>query len=161
MPSRSDSVKPVKIFLSYSYRDERLKKQLDSHLGPMDRRGDLQIWHEQKILAGENRDREISKHFEEADIILCLISPNFISSDYCYTIELPRALAKKKSGEARVIPILLRDVDWQKTPFGELGLQVLPRDGKPIARPYNRDKVLREVAQEIARVIEIVNGKNV
>lgn len=161
MPSRSDSVKPVKIFLSYSDRDERLKKQLDSHLGPMDRRGDLQIWNEQKILAGENRNKEISKHFEEADIILCLISPNFISSDYCYTIELPRALAKKRSGEARVIPILLRDVDWQKTPFGELGLQILPKDGKPIARAYSRDATLTKVAQEIARVIDIISGKEV
>ncbi|HLG63547.1 MAG TPA: toll/interleukin-1 receptor domain-containing protein [Ktedonosporobacter sp.] len=161
MPSRSDSVKPVKIFLSYSPKDEKQKNQLESHLKLMERQGCFRIWDEQKILAGENKEKEIAKHFEEANIILCLISPDFISSNSYDLIESPSTLARIKSGEVKVIPILLKDVDWQETLFGKLGLQVIPRDYKPITRAYNRGTTLKEVAKEIARVIGIINGKNV
>ena len=161
MSSQPDSIQAIKVFLSYSSKDERLKKQLDRHLSSRKSRGVIDTWEEEKISAGKNKEQAISKHFEEANIILCLISPEFVNCDYCYTIQLPRALEKKRSGEAKVIPILLRDVDWSITPFGELGLQVLPRNKVPIASASNRDRAMREVVQEIARVVAIIRGESV
>ena len=68
-----------------------------------------------------------------SEIILLLISPNFMHSDYCYSIEMRRALERHERGEARVIPVILRPVDWKGTPIGEL--QALPTDGETSPSP--------------------------
>lgn len=159
MPSESKFINTVKIFVSYSEKDETLKRKLLLHLSPMKRQGIIESWDLQQIRAGDKRDEEILKHLDEANIILCLISPDFVASDYCYTQEMLRALEKQKLGEVEVIPILLRSVDWQKTPLR--ALQVIPRDHKSIADRYNKGKIFTEVAREIARVVEELLLKSV
>ena len=158
MSSEVKPTQPIKVFLSYSPNDERLKKKLDKHLSLLKRQEYISSWDEQQILAGDEKEKEISKHLEDANLVLCLISPDFIQSDYCYTVEMPYALEKKKAGKALVIPILLKPVDWQSTPFHVL--QVIPRDGKPIGGRSNLDNVLASVVKEIKRVVEIEQGKN-
>ena len=87
-----------------------------------------------------------------ADMILLLVSPDFIASEYCYSIELKRALERHKAEEVRVIPIILRPVDWDGAPFRKL--QVLPKDGKPITVWSNLDSAFFDVARGIRKVIE-------
>lgn len=151
MQAEAKPTKPAKIFLSYSHKDERWKDKLLTHLSPMRRQGSINSWDDRQIKAGSQWNDEILKHFNEADVILCLISPDFIDSDYCYQIEAQRALEKRELGQVEVIPILLREVDWKKTPFH--ALQVIPRDNKPIASRANKDKALAEVAREIEKVV--------
>ncbi len=95
------------------------------------RREAIRTWHDGEITAGDERDLELLRHLETADLVLLLISPDFIASDICWQDEMTRALARHAAGEARVIPIQLRPVDdWQSAPFGKL--QALPEGDKPV-----------------------------
>src|SRR5713101_4841696 len=112
----------INIFYSYArtQEDAELRDKLDKHLGTMKRLNLIVGWHNRDIQAGAEWDKEIDKHLNAAQIILLLISPDFIASDYCYGTEMMRALERDKNGEARVIPIMLRPVDIKDTPFSKL-----------------------------------------
>ncbi|MEO6892602.1 MAG: SAVED domain-containing protein, partial [Ktedonobacteraceae bacterium] len=114
--------------------------------------GYISDWHSRKIGAGKEWQTEIDEHLNSARIILLLVSPDFMASDYCNDVEVKRALERHAAGKARVIPILLRRADWQNTPFSKL--QVLPANGKPISSWSNIDEALYHVAQEIRHAIE-------
>src|SRR5712691_978913 len=124
------------IFFSYAHRDRALVDKLLRHLLPLRQQGLIE-WHDRDISAGTQWEREIDKHLNNAQIILLLVSPDFLNSDYCYGIEMQRAMERHERGEARVIPIILRPVYWERTPFGKL--QVLPKDAKPVTLWANRD----------------------
>jgi len=109
--------------------------------------GQITEWHDRDIQAGTNWEREIEVHISMASIILLLVSPDFINSDYCYGVEMQRALARHRSGEAYVIPIILRPVHWERTPLGTL--QALPPEGRPITRWSDRDEAFWNVAAGI------------
>ena len=142
---------PLPLFYSYAYEDEPLREQLEKHLRLLARQRLISEWHNRQIGAGEERARQIDEHLEAASIILLLISPDFLASDYCYSVEMQRALERHKRGEAHVIPIFLRPVDWEVAPFANL--QGLPRDGKSITEWENQDAAFRDVVQNIRRAI--------
>lgn len=121
----------MKVFISYSHIDEGHRNNLVTHLAPLKREGVIEVWHDRKITAGQEWADQIDENMEQASIILLLISSDFLASDYCYDKEMSRALEKHHNGEARVIPIIIRSVDWGTAPFAKL--QALPQDGKPIA----------------------------
>ena len=124
---------PVEVFYSYAHADKALREQLELHLSLLRRQGLISEWHDRKIVAGTQWERQINEHLESASLILLLISPEFLASDYCYDIEMQRALERDETKEAQVIPILLRPVDnWQSTPFGQL--QVLPTGATPVTK---------------------------
>jgi len=143
---------PVRLFYSYSHKDEELRKELEEHLALLRRQGFVSGWHDRMIGAGEEWKGQLDKNLEEAQIILLLISPSFLASDYCYDIETKRALDRHDNGEATVIPILLRPVDWEGAPFARL--QGLPIDLRPVTTWPNRDEAFRNIAQGIRRVVE-------
>lgn len=147
----------IEIFYSYAHTDERLRNELDKHLSLMRRQGLITSWYDRNISEGEKFAAEIAEHLNSAQIILLLVSSDFINSDYCYGIEMERALERREAGEARVIPIILRPVDWHRAPFGEL--KALPKDGKAITMWGNRDEAFLDVAKGIRRIVEELNGK--
>lgn len=149
MASRPTS--PVEVFYSYSHKDEKLRDKLDNHLTLLQRQGLISEWHDRMIEAGDEWESEINAHLNSAQIILLLVSDDFIASDYCYSIEMERALERHEDGEARVIPIILRPVDWETSPLGKL--QALPKDGKAVTLWKNRDTAFKNVAQGIRKVI--------
>jgi GTPase SAR1 family protein len=143
----------VKIFFCYAREDEELLKKLKSHLRPLQRQGLIDTWHDREINAGTEWEEEIRRQLNSAQIILLLISPDFMNSDYCYSKEMQSALVRHERGEARVIPVILRPVYWQ----GLLGnLQVLPTDATSImsASWHNLDEALLDVVLGIRKVIE-------
>jgi TIR domain len=147
----------IEVFCCYAHEDELLLNELKTHLSPLQRQQLANVWHDRDISAGAEWEQEIEKHLNKASIILLLISPDFISSEYCYGTEMNRALELHKRREARVIPILLRPVDgWEKIPLGDVQLgqlQALPKEAKPITRWTNRDEAWKDVAEGISRVI--------
>jgi tetratricopeptide (TPR) repeat protein len=159
----ADSSKPkasVDVFISYSHKDEELKQELLNHLAGLKRRGLISGWHDGEIGAGREWEKEISEHLEKADIILLLISSNFFGSDFCYDIELKRAMKRHDAGEARVIPIILREYDLAGAPFSKL--KALPKDGKAVtSRAWmSVDEAFRNVAEGIRRAVEeLVEGR--
>jgi nucleoside phosphorylase len=142
----------IKVFFSYSHKDEALRDQLATHLSALKRQGNIQEWHDRAIEAGSEWAGEIDHNLESAHIILLLVSADFINSDYCMDKELSRAMERHKAGEARVIPIILRPVDWDGLSFSRL--QALPTDGKPITSWPNQDEAFLNVAKGIRSVIE-------
>jgi hypothetical protein len=143
---------PVEVFYSYAHEDERLHNQLEKHLSILKRTGVITGWHDRKIVAGHDWKNEIDEHLNSAKVILLLISADFLASDYCYGIEMERALQRDEAGEARVIPVILRDVDWKDAPFRKL--QALPTDGKAVTSWGNRDRAFKNVAEGIKRAVK-------
>lgn len=147
---------PIRIFYSYSHADLQFRKELQKRLSVLRRQRIIMEWHDRKIAAGSDWSKEVSWNLEAAHVILLLVSPDFIASDYCYEVEMKRALEKHENGEAKVIPIILRPVDWSATPFGKL--QALPKDGKPISTWGRRDSAWKEVARGISSVCWELRG---
>jgi hypothetical protein len=134
----------VEVFISYSHRDDELRAQLETHLAMLKRKGVVRGWSDRRITAGQEWDKQIDRHLESADIILLLVSPDFLASDYCYDIEVTRAMQRHEGGGARVVPIILRHCDdWQSAPFGKL--QALPKDARPVTDWPDRDKAFADV----------------
>ena len=102
---------PLEVFYSYSHEDETLRDELAKHLSLLEREGIVHSWHDRKIGAGKELGEEIDAHLEGADLILLLVSPDFMASEYCYGKEVKRAMARHEAGAARVIPIILRPFD--------------------------------------------------
>lgn len=146
----------VEIFYSYSHRDERFRNELVNHLANLRRNGLVRDWHDRKIGAGKEWSGEINEHLNSAQLILLLVSADFMASDYCNGVEVKRALERHEANEARVIPVLLRYVDWEGAPFA--GLQALPKNGKPIASWSDRDKAFASVARGIREAIEQITS---
>src|SRR5947209_333656 len=103
----------IEVFFSYAHEDEKLRLGLEKQLISLKRQGLITGWHDRKIVPGTDWANEIDTHLNTASIILLLVSPDFIASEYCYSIEMQRAMERHKSGEAHVIPIILRPVDWE------------------------------------------------
>jgi hypothetical protein len=135
------------VFFSYSHADEALRDQLEEQLAILKRQGVISTWHDRRILAGSEIDHSINACLETADIILLLVSPAFLASDYCYDREMIRAMQRHEQGEARVIPVILRPCDWHDTLFGKL--LAAPRDGKAVTQWPDRDEAFLQVAQAI------------
>ena len=143
--------KPVKIFYSYAHEDEAFQKTLEKHLKILERNGVISGWHRRKIGPGEEWEDQVDERLKSADIILLLVSADFIASDYCWDIEMKRALERHDAGEARVIPVIVRDVSWHSAPFGKL--QALPRDGKAVKLWLDKDSAWRDVADGIEKAV--------
>lgn len=135
------------LFFSYCHRDEGLRDQLEIHLAMLKRQGFIETWHDRRITAGEPLDHSISANLEHADIILLLVSPDFLASDYCYDREMTGALERHMSGSCTVIPVILRPCDWHDAPFG--GLMATPKDGRPITQWPDIDAAFLDVTTAI------------
>lgn len=146
----------ARVFFSYSHDDEQHRSQLEKHLALLRRQGLIETWHDRNILAGGELDVHIDQEINRADIILLLVSSSFISSAYCYSREMARAMERHEAGEARVVPVIVRDCDWHTAPFGKL--KAVPTDGKPIVSWTNFDAAYTDVAKEIRRIVEPFSG---
>lgn len=141
-----------RIFFSYCHTDEGLRDRLEKHLATLKHQGLIEAWHDRGIDPGQKLDDAISKRLEEADVILLLVSSDFLSSDYCYKKEMGRALERNASGEATVIPVILRACDWKNTPLGEL--LAVPTDAKPITKWPDEDEAFLDVVSAIRRALK-------
>lgn len=140
------------LFFSYSHKDEALRDQLQTQLSMLKRQGVIDTWHDRRIVAGENLDQAISTHVENDDIILLLVSPDFLASDYCYEVEMTRAMERHASRDAVVIPVILRPCDWHAAPFGKL--MATPTDGRPVTQWPDRDEAFLDVVRSVRATAE-------
>jgi GTPase SAR1 family protein len=162
--SRLDDTQPadktVKLFISYSHADEAHKEQLEKHLKAISRNLPLTVWDDRKrtLFAGEPVDEQIFQQLNTADIIVLLISPDFINSDYCFTKEMERALERYNDEGNVVIPIIIRHTaSWRNHAIGKI--VALPKDGKPLKKWDDADEFWGSVEDGIrAQVEKLANG---
>src|SRR5215469_6227210 len=129
---------PIKLFYCYAREDQPLRDELDSHLEPLRRAHFITSWYDGELLPGTPWERAISEQLETADVILLLVSSAFFKSDYCWGIEMQRAIERHHAQQARVLPIIIRPVQWEDAPFAQL--QVLPDSARPITSWPNHDE---------------------
>src|SRR6266702_3567339 len=147
-----ESVRVLKLFYCYAHQDKDLRDELEHHLSTLKRLNQITTWHDREISPGNEWSNEIELQLSMTDIILLLISPDFIASDYCYSIEMQRSLEKHNAGISRVIPIIIRPVDWEETPFSKL--QMLPTNILPVTSWQNRDEAYRDIAKGIRKAVQ-------
>src|SRR5205085_470593 len=141
----------VNIFFCYANEGEMLLNRLKSHFRSLQHEGLIDQLYDRNILPGMDWMHETSKHLSEAEIILLLVSPDFMASDYCYRVELKQALERHQRKEAQVIPVILRPVSWK----GVIGhLQGLPKNAVPVVSWHNLDEALYNVTEGVRKVIE-------
>jgi hypothetical protein len=138
------------VFFSYAHRDKGFRDRLEEHLSNLKYRGLITTWYDREISAGEEWVQQIDIHLNKAQVILLLISASFMASEYCYSIEMRRALERQENHEADVIPILLRPVLYTDAPFAKL--QMLPTNGKPVVLWRDRDSAFVDIAYAIEKV---------
>ncbi len=141
-----------RLFISYAHLDESLRSELDTYLKILQRRGLIQTWYDRQINAGKDWEGEIDQNLELAEVILLLVSANFLASDYCYDRELKRAMERCLAMECHVVPVIVRDVNWQATPFASL--QALPKNGQPVTLWSNRDSAWRHVCDSLETLVK-------
>lgn len=147
----------AKIFFSYSHADEELRNELEKHLSILKRQGLIETWHDRQIGAGEDFANKINSNLETADIILLLVSSDFLNSDYCYDIEMTRAMERHERGEAIVIPIILRPCSWHKAQFGKI--LAATKDGRAITKYPTLDDGFLEVTDAIEKAVKTLTPR--
>jgi hypothetical protein len=141
----------LEVFYSYSHKDENLRSKLETHLALLRRQGLIESWTDRCIRPGDEWRNQIDEHVRSAHVILLLISPDFLASDYCFDIEMKIAIERHENKEAIVIPILMRAADWSGAPFAKL--QALPRNAKAVTSWSNRDEAFTAIAKELRELV--------
>ena len=157
LPPQPPQLEPkpkIEIFISYSHFDIKYRERLDRSLASLRRAYPAVIWNDGEIRAGMDFRQEIVKHLEQAQIILLLVSDNFLASEYCNEEELKPAMKRHHVGDAHVIPVILNQCLWRIAPFGKL--QALPRQGKAITGWNPRSAGYANVAEGIEKVITYI-----
>src|SRR5581483_8448289 len=145
---------PVEVFYASAESDASLLEQLERHLSMLRHEGQITTWHRRQIGAGNDWQMELDRHLDTASLILLLISPDFLASDYQYGVELQRAVLRHRANETQILPILLRACDWKGAPFDKL--QLIPRNGIAITSWHNLDEAFAEVAREIRTALATI-----
>jgi hypothetical protein len=147
----------VKLFYSYSHKDEELRDQLDTHLKLLQRQKVIDVWHDREIGAGTEWKDAIDDNLETADIILLLISADFLASDYCFDVEMRRAMERHEEKSAVVIPVSLRLCKTNGADF--MKLQGLPKDFNPVKNWPDLDQAFTDIAEGISKAAERIRAK--
>ena len=147
----------IRIFVSYSHKDKKLREELDAHLALLRNSGAVKSWYDGVILPGDEWDPAIMDEINRAHVILLLISANFLSSKFCYGREMKRAIERHDAGEARVVPIMLRPCDWEDADFAKL--KGLPEDMRPVTTWSIQDEAWTDIAKGIRTVVTFEQTK--
>jgi hypothetical protein len=154
-PSESPTQGPLRLFLSYAHEDAGLLDELRKHLAPLHHERIIEDWYDRELLPGATWNQEISDRLESADIVLALISADFIASEYAYGRELTRALELHRQHRLALVPVIARPCHWKPLPIAEL--QLLPGEARPIqgtGDDSERESRLVEVVEGVERVAQ-------
>jgi len=149
---------PVKVFVSYAHKDESFKKELDIQLKLIGMQTPIHIWTDEDITPGQEWDNEIKQALEGADVILLLVSTDFLVSNYINDVEIKKAMERYNRGETLVIPIIIRPTQFTNFELGKF--QALPKLGKPIDTWDNRDEAWLNVSQGLLKVFSSAGKRN-
>lgn len=155
--SQPPAKRPPRLFYSYAHEDAELREELAKHLRVLERKQVIESWYDNMIAPGANWSAAVSDELDRADIVVLLVSSDFLDSDYCYTVEMRRALERHNAGTISVVPIIVRSSLWEESPLATL--KALPKDGKPITLWDDRDEAWTDVARGIRRVASDISER--
>jgi hypothetical protein len=141
----------VTIFMSYSHEDTVHMLEIRKHLTGLEAAGRAEVWVDRLISPGREWDTEIDSRLEVADIVLLLLSADYLASSYCRK-EMEHAMERANRNQAKVVPVVLRHCDWQHLPVGRL--QALPDGGTPIVGSTDLDEVRMRVSLGVRALVD-------
>jgi hypothetical protein len=144
------STKAPVVFVYYSRRDSSFYEELITHLNLLERKGVINIWHEGRIRAGDDWAKIINSQIAEADILILLVSPDLLSSEFFWSQEFKQVQDAKQNKKGSIVPIVVRPCDWEDAPIASL--QVLPAGGQSISEADDPDRIWIEVSNHITRL---------
>ncbi len=144
-------MEPVNIFYSYAHQDEAYRDELSNYLGVLVKNGKIREWHDRKIEPGIDFNIEIENKIESSQIIIFLITENFLNSDYCFGIEVKKAFILQVQGRIKIVPVLVKPCLFDESRFSQL--QIIPRHAQPISTSASREAAFNEVAKEIRDIV--------
>jgi internalin A len=147
----------LSLFISYSHKDNRFRDQLRGALTAYERKGEINSWDDTEIVPGQKWEPEILGKLERADIVVLLLSNDFIKSNYCYQVEMDRARERDATGECAIVPIVVRACRYDKLELGKI--QAIIPEAKPIEEHKHRDAAWLEVTKQLDRVIANLKKK--
>ncbi len=149
---------PISIFISYAHKDEPFLEELQTFLKPYERNKTIHVWTDKNIVAGQQWDEMIKTQLANSKIILFLISPDFLASDYINDNEIKSALEKYQSHSLVIIPVIIRPIDMDLLQMKYL--QVVPTGAKPVSDWESRDKAWNDVIIALKNVFLQVGNTN-
>ena len=149
---------PIKVFISYAHKDEDYKNTLRTILKPLERREEIKVWDDSSIIAGGEWDDEIKAALENADVLLFLISFDFVASDYINDVEIKKAMTRYEERKVKIIPIIIRPCDLKES--GISRFQGLPKGAKPITTWDNEDEAWLDVNKGLKRLFDSMKKKS-
>ena len=148
-PAKAAGRVPLRIFLSYAPADDEYRRELEKALSALEREELIKLWAKPDLRAGDDREREVAESLDAAEIILLLVSPDFLDA-YLASDELARAMARHEAG-ARVVPVLIRQSDWETAPFGRL--TPVPTNRMPVADWATNDQAWIDVVKALRALV--------
>lgn len=142
---------PLKVFCCVAPEDQAMLEQLKKHLKPLQRQGQIAIMSSLDTPAGSELEKERRLLLENADVILLLLSPDFMHSDYCSRIEMIQAIKRYDQGAVQVIPVLIRTTYWEDTPIARF--QIIPTGAKPVSRWRDQDEAFHDIVGHLKRFL--------
>ena len=99
--------RPVEMFVSYSHSDYAWLERLRAVLKFNHADDHAHAWNDQQMKIGDKWDKEIKSKLETMEIFVCLVTFDFLTSDYVREVEIPRAEDRHKNGEIEIVPIVI------------------------------------------------------
>lgn len=143
---------PTKIFISYCHENDKHFKALMSHLGAIAKFNNIEIFTDQKVDIGQDLDGVIQENLQNSDIVVCLVSTEYLNSDYCIRKELEVAIDKQTIDDSKIFPIIVEECIWKRTYFGKI--KCAPQDGGPISKYENISSIYLDVVDQLMSQIE-------
>lgn len=143
----------MKAFISYCHVDDAMLQRLHVHLANLKREGLIAEWTDQEIPPGGKLDNHISESLNTSQLFICLVSPDYIASNYCYEKEFGTAQQMERENNIKIVPIIVEPCDWKSTPFGKI--KALPKDGKPVTEWTSANSAFTDVAQELRKLLTV------
>ncbi|MBV6441307.1 MAG: toll/interleukin-1 receptor domain-containing protein [Haliscomenobacteraceae bacterium CHB4] len=151
---------PVKVFISYSTRDQEYVNELLLHLKPLEQKKKyLEIYHDGELLPGSEWDAEVRKQLATSQVVLFILSPDFVQSKYLNEVETRMALDMNRRGEAIIVPVLVRPTDFSSLPFNRF--QAIPKEEGPVSTSKNREKTWEQVIKELTPLIDLIHDGSI
>lgn len=146
-------IKMKKIFISYSKADASYLTKLENHLSVLRRNGTISLWNCRQLLPGEKWDGKIKKELEEADIIIFMVSDDFLATDYIWDIEIKRAIERENldPDNVKVVPIIVRSCYWEESPLSVYN--TAPKKAQVLTLAGDIDYAFKNVVLEIKKIL--------
>ncbi|MEO6039802.1 MAG: toll/interleukin-1 receptor domain-containing protein [Saprospiraceae bacterium] len=145
----------VNLYISYNNEDKILKNEFTHHLSSLIRQNKVSVWDDRFVNPGDDWENKIFNYLYSSDIIVLLISHNYIASDFCFSKEMPIAIERSNNDGVFLIPVILNPCDWDSLPIGKI--QTLPRNKRPISLWEEKSSAFKEIIDEIHLIVDLLN----